>query len=90
MTPPPVSNPHVPQGLNLMGVFAGDTAQHAVFVASGWPDLGVETGTLIDGPFPNTKPWLAPYNDGWLAQVTVPLTPQTACPTLFWPSASTR
>jgi hypothetical protein len=82
---PQPNDPRVPSTVHssLIGVFPGETTTRAVFVIAGWPDLGVETGTMVDGPFPGTQTWTAPYDDGWIAEIPVPLETYTCPATLI-------
>lgn len=80
---PGTDEPRLPEAVraDLTGLFPGDTTTRAVFVVAGWPGLNDESGTTIDGPFPGTQSWISPYDEGWFAEISVPLSAEITCPT---------
>ena len=85
MQPVAFDDPRVPSVVhgNLTGVFPSDTTTRAVFVVAGWPGLQDDSGTYVEGPFPDVQSWISAYDDGWLAEIAAPAStesPVTYCP----------
>ncbi len=82
MEPADPQDPRVPELVhgNITGVFPGATSTRAVFFVVGWPGLQDDAGIYIEGPFPGVQSWIAPYDDGWLAEIAAPASAETYCP----------